>query len=80
MMREYPVRICEGLGAKFPGPTRQKPKYPLRADASAFHPTSDIRRDQRQTNPASSTTAFTVTGFGKKRDPDRLARSPRRHI
>src|SRR6476469_4847139 len=23
MMREYPVRICEGLGAKFPGPTRQ---------------------------------------------------------
>jgi hypothetical protein len=24
MMREYPVRICEGLGVKFPGPTRQK--------------------------------------------------------
>ena len=23
-MREYPVRICEGLGVKFPGPTRQK--------------------------------------------------------
>src|SRR4029079_16584261 len=23
MMREYPVRICEGLGVKFPGPTRQ---------------------------------------------------------
>jgi hypothetical protein len=22
-MREYPVRICEGLGVKFPGPTRQ---------------------------------------------------------
>ena len=22
MMREYPVRICEGLGVKFPGPTR----------------------------------------------------------
>jgi hypothetical protein len=21
-MREYPVRICEGLGVKFPGPTR----------------------------------------------------------
>ena len=23
MMREYPVRICEGLGVKFPGPTRR---------------------------------------------------------
>jgi hypothetical protein len=23
-MREYHVRICEGLGVKFPGPTRQK--------------------------------------------------------
>jgi hypothetical protein len=22
-MREYPVRICEGLGVKFPGPTRR---------------------------------------------------------
>jgi hypothetical protein len=25
MMREYQVRICEGLGVKFPGPTRQFP-------------------------------------------------------
>jgi hypothetical protein len=24
MMREYQVRFCEGLGVKFPGPTRQK--------------------------------------------------------
>src|ERR1700680_2976105 len=24
MMREYHVRICERLGVKFPGPTRQK--------------------------------------------------------
>jgi hypothetical protein len=23
-MREYQVRICEGLGVKFPGPTRHK--------------------------------------------------------
>ena len=36
-MREYHVRICEGLGVKFPGPTRHKelshaarnrPQYP----------------------------------------------------
>src|SRR5439155_22002900 len=26
MMREYPVRICEGLGVEFPGPTRQARK------------------------------------------------------
>ena len=25
MMREYHVRICEGLGVKFPGSTRQRP-------------------------------------------------------
>ena len=25
MMREHQVRICERLGVKFPGPTRQKP-------------------------------------------------------
>jgi hypothetical protein len=60
----------------------QKPKYPRRADASAFHPTSDIRRDRRQTDPASSTTAFTVTGFGTGRDdsamvPHALARDGR---
>ena len=26
-MREYHVRICEGLGVKFPGSTRHKPTY-----------------------------------------------------
>ena len=26
MMREYQVRICERLGVKFPGPTRQSTK------------------------------------------------------
>jgi hypothetical protein len=28
MMREYPVRmICEGLGVKFPGPTRHSRRF-----------------------------------------------------
>src|SRR5450756_3004699 len=27
MMREYQVRICERLGVKFPGPTRQKRRF-----------------------------------------------------
>ena len=33
MKREFQVRFCEGLGVKFPGPTRQKrrsqPKRPV---------------------------------------------------
>src|SRR5215211_3538735 len=31
MNREVHVRICEGLGVKFPGPTRQSEKDPLGA-------------------------------------------------
>src|SRR3981081_235659 len=30
MMREYQVRICERLGVKFPGPTRQTEKNSIR--------------------------------------------------
>ena len=30
MMREYQVRICERLGVKFPGPTRQIRRLPRR--------------------------------------------------
>src|ERR1700720_2088570 len=32
MMREYQVRICERLGVKFPGPTRQRRKSSMRAN------------------------------------------------
>ena len=35
MMREYHVRFCEGLGVKFPGPTRHQQKnHPLRATSA----------------------------------------------
>ncbi len=34
MMREYHVRICEGLRVKFPGPTRQKSPYAMRREVS----------------------------------------------
>ena len=41
MMREYHVRICEGLGVKFPGSTRQTPALsntmPV-VSATAGHP------------------------------------------
>ena len=35
MMREYQVRICEGLGVKFPGPTRQNHQCRLAARQKA---------------------------------------------
>src|ERR1700674_1876296 len=35
MMREYQVRICEGLGVKFPGPTRQRRPHSAVGEACA---------------------------------------------
>ena len=40
MMREYQVRICERLGVKFPGPTRQLHALPRRNSAIRFTPVS----------------------------------------
>ena len=38
MMREYQVRICERLGVKFPGPTRQsRPKSDVRVTSALPH-------------------------------------------
>jgi hypothetical protein len=34
MMREYHVRICEGLGVKFPGPTRHERSNDPRANST----------------------------------------------
>jgi hypothetical protein len=45
MTRECHVRICERLGVKFPGPTRQKAKYSLRADVFRFAPDSGLMSD-----------------------------------
>jgi hypothetical protein len=45
MNREVHVRICEGLGAKFPGPTRPRGEIP-RADSAVLgdrHPYRDNR-------------------------------------
>ena len=36
MNREVQVRICEGLGVKFPGPTRRIPDNPKRQRGDAF--------------------------------------------
>jgi hypothetical protein len=36
MMREYQVRICERLGVKFPGPTRQTATCPPKLAMSAL--------------------------------------------
>ena len=40
MMRECQVRICERLGVKFPGPTRQNPRLPRRNIDDRFAPTN----------------------------------------
>ena len=58
-MREYQVRICERLGVKFPGPTRQHVAYSLFL-AQTFEPLDDLveieiafhkrERDQHQIN------------------------------
>jgi hypothetical protein len=37
MMREYHVRICEGLGVKFPGSTRQSRRF-LRVHGTSGYP------------------------------------------
>jgi len=37
-MREYHVRICEGLGVKFPGSTRHELPRHLSTSVSASHP------------------------------------------
>ncbi len=46
MTRECQVRICEGLGVKFPGPTRQFPLSPLRNIAGRFTSGSSHNRDK----------------------------------
>ena len=43
MTRECQVRICERLGVKFPGPTRQKQTSRRFAAMSALPPKADIR-------------------------------------
>jgi hypothetical protein len=46
MMREYHVRICEGLGVKFPGPTRHERRFRDVRDESA-QPSTPERLRQR---------------------------------
>src|SRR5215213_18015 len=40
MMREYQVRFCEGLGVKFPGPTRHSRRG---GQGRPIHPASELR-------------------------------------
>jgi hypothetical protein len=57
-MREYQVRICERLGVKFPGPTRQSRRFGceprrntmrrlMRAAATAELPINSVARHRR---------------------------------
>src|SRR5467141_2941490 len=47
MTRECQVRFCEGLGVKFPGPTRQTEKNSVRAYVFRLSSNSDIARRSR---------------------------------
>ena len=42
MNREVPVRFCEGLGGKFPGPTRHLRRFERTSGTSGFPPTPDV--------------------------------------
>ena len=42
MMREYHVRFCEGLGVKFPGPTRHKRRISSPHTPSAEPPAPEM--------------------------------------
>jgi hypothetical protein len=44
MTRECQVRICERLGVKFPGPTRQSGKAQSEYMFSGLPPATDIRQ------------------------------------
>src|SRR5262249_48627158 len=48
MMREYQVRICEGLGVKFPGPTRHSRRIDGLRHTSAVPPIAPGKRTWRQ--------------------------------
>jgi len=51
MNREVHVRICEGLGVKFPGPTRQLPTPKPRSTDCRFHypsSNSDLKVEERK--------------------------------
>jgi len=41
-MREYQVRICEGLGVQFPGPTRRQPVEDFLRQTAEFDPAVGI--------------------------------------
>src|SRR5450756_1244232 len=47
MIREYQVRICERLGVKFPGPTRQSRRSDRGPATSGLPLTTDILRGSR---------------------------------
>jgi hypothetical protein len=65
MTRECQVRFCEGLGVKFPGPTRQEATSADDWAKSALPPKNGhprVRFVQKQTSHRSATTALLPTG------------------
>src|SRR5579872_1907303 len=67
MNREVQVRICEGLGVKFPGPTRRAgvltPAYSYRIALSGFSTAALRAGIQQANNPTAVSSRLTVTNI-----------------
>jgi hypothetical protein len=82
MMREYQVRICERLGMKFPGPTRQTLASSLGA-ARLLPPSADIGPGGQSVGQAAqfclgrlARQVFRIKPVGEKPESAGLAHSP----
>src|SRR5258707_139852 len=67
MNREVQVRICEGLGVKLPGPTRQKRRIGRAVIVAAFPQRPDLRAEDK----ALPSRAMSCLSRCKKRSEDR---------
>src|SRR5206468_2362865 len=82
MMREYQVRICEMLGVKFPGPTRQKRRFWMSANRSALLPKTDVTLALSDLRQRRANLAVNLRKVVRRqmRQPYRAARAARPYV
>ena len=73
MRREFHVRICEGLGVKFPGPTRRNQKPSSRTGLLPSSPLRTVHESFPSHSSSPSNASFRETRF---RDRNALAVNP----
>ena len=81
-MREYQVRICEMLGVKFPGPTRQKRRFWMSANRSALLPKTDVTLALSDLRQRRANLAVNLRKVVRRqmRQPYRAARAARPYV